>query len=139
MAHDATPVLQTFFLARAIESHHGARTHYRHDVPHTELDRFLQGVVHALAARDRLHQGDVQRRFVGARAMLRERRAHFAARHRDESRLILAAATVEQHHLRIALEAQHIAHMVSGGGGQHTFAAAREFDIDIDAWHGGIL
>ncbi len=73
---------------------------------------------------------------VDAGAPRADHRPHFAARDRRQLRFKFATTTVEQHQFGVALETQHIAHVMGGGGRQYAFAAGGEFDVDMDARHG---
>ena len=103
------------FARVAVEAHDAACSRDRHDRRDAELGRFLHHEVHALGARDALHQRDRERRLRARDSAALDRDLDRAAADAGDARRVVVAVAVEERERVARLEPQH-ALRVGGGG-----------------------
>jgi hypothetical protein len=97
---------------RCVEAHDAARRQHRCDGPHAELGGFLQRPVHALAARDGLHERDAQGRLRQSRRLGADTHEHPFTRDGKDLAPIFVAAAVEGDDRGPFAQAQHACHVI---------------------------
>ncbi len=126
---------QLLFGLAFVEPHDAARRQHGHDRAHAEFGRLLQRPVHALAARDGLHQRDVQRRLREPGRACADADQHAVALDGEDLALEIAAAAVEGDDGRALAQAQHARDVVRRRGRQREVRIGRERRIDENAGH----
>ena len=112
---DAAPVRELAFARVAIEAHDAARSRDRHDRRDAELGRFLHHEVHALGARDALHQRDRQRRLRPRDSATLDRDLDRAATDAGNARRVVLAVAVEERERVARFEPKHALRVGCGG------------------------
>ena len=95
---DLAPVLEAFPAARRVELHDAARYRYRPDAGHAEFHGLLDGQVHLLVARQRLHERHGHGRLGHGGHRVADMERYGMTRDGIDARGELAAVTVEHLH-----------------------------------------
>jgi hypothetical protein len=128
-----TPVRRLRLGLGLVEANDAALAQDRHDPGHAELGCLLHDEIHAVAARDALHQRQAERGFAVHRRPAAHRSAHARPAHALDGAGEFAAVPAEQHELVAGSRAQHLRQMRRRLRRQFDDAARLEHGRDEDA------
>jgi hypothetical protein len=137
--HDTAPVALLLLRLLVVEAYDAACREHGRDGRDAELGRLLQRPVHALAARDALHERDLERRLRGGRGGLAQAHCYLVAGDACDLGPVLLAGAIEDAQRRAFPHPQHARDVIRAGRRQLQLSARRErpFAIQPGDSHAG--
>ncbi|MBI2508772.1 MAG: hypothetical protein HYV99_01885 [Betaproteobacteria bacterium] len=135
--HDRLPVREPFHGPLLAQSHHVAGAHERLDPGDAQLHRLLHGVVHALAARNRLCERHRERRLAIDRAAPGDIERRGILADALDFRAVFIAVAVEKRDRITGAQPQRARHVARLGGRQRAFPAGAQ--VAVYEYTGGRL